>query len=218
MSAANILTPLQSDFLRAFFANPIGKQFFLTGGTALAAFYFQHRLSEDLDLFTTQDGALEQMRRELPALARRLQCSLASGISTPTLAQFFLTRHDASVMIDLVRDVDVQFGEPRVYDGVIVDAVENIGANKITAIFGRTDAKDFVDLYFILQAGWDFETLLHMAQQKDTGLSEFYLAGMMRRVAQITRLPKMIKPLDVDILQKFFLRLADDLLLSIRPT
>jgi hypothetical protein len=40
---------------------------------------------------------------------------------------------------------------------VIVDALENIGANKITAIFGRTDAKDFVDLYFILSrlGFWD---------------------------------------------------------------
>lgn len=218
MSVANILTPLQSDFLREFFANPIGRQFFLTGGTALAAFYFHHRLSEDLDLFTTQDGALEQMRRELPDLARRLQCSLSSGISTPTLAQFFLTRHNASVMIDLVRDVDVQCGEHRIHDGVIVDALENIGANKITAIFGRTDAKDFVDLYFILQSGCAFETLLRMAQQKDTGLSEFYLAGMMRRVSQLTRLPKMVKPLDLEVLQKFFLQLADDLLLSIKPT
>jgi len=218
VSGANpVLTPLQRDLLHAFFAHPLGAQFFLTGGTALAAFYFQHRLSEDLDLFTTQDAALAQARRELPALARHLQCTLASGISTPTLAQFFLTRSDESVRLDLVRDVEIQFGERRHIEGIIVDALENIGANKIAAIFGRTDAKDFVDLYFILQAGEDFWTLLAMAKQKDTGLSEFYLAGMMRQVRRLTRLPRMIKPLELATLQEFFLQLADELLRRIKP-
>ncbi len=47
-----ILTPLQQDFLVRFFAVPVGQRFWLTGGTALAAFYFHHRVSDDLDLFT----------------------------------------------------------------------------------------------------------------------------------------------------------------------
>ena len=45
------------------------------------------------------------------------------------------------------------YGELETVQGIIVDAIENIGANKVTAIFGRTVSKDFVDLYFILQTG-----------------------------------------------------------------
>jgi hypothetical protein len=42
---------LQRDFLYSFFAQPASAPFVLTGGTALAAFYLQHRVSEDIDLF-----------------------------------------------------------------------------------------------------------------------------------------------------------------------
>lgn len=45
------LTSLKRDFLKGFFDR--GQPFFLTGGSALGIFYLQHRLSYDLDLFTT---------------------------------------------------------------------------------------------------------------------------------------------------------------------
>ena len=33
----------------------LAKHFYLTGGTALAAYYLNHRLSEDLDFFSEQE-------------------------------------------------------------------------------------------------------------------------------------------------------------------
>ena len=36
------LAPLQADFLARFFATNVGQRFFLTGGTALSAFYLHH--------------------------------------------------------------------------------------------------------------------------------------------------------------------------------
>ena len=50
----------------------------------------------------------------------------------------------------MVRDFGPQYGEHIRLGQVIVDSIENIGANKLTAILGRTEPKDFVDLYFIL--------------------------------------------------------------------
>lgn len=52
---------LQDRFLANFFAGPLAKHFYLTGGTALARYYFHHRESLDLDLLTNdqdQDFAL----------------------------------------------------------------------------------------------------------------------------------------------------------------
>jgi hypothetical protein len=43
-------------------------RFYLTGGTALARFHFQHRLSEDLDFFT-QDAQLPYIANELDRTA-----------------------------------------------------------------------------------------------------------------------------------------------------
>jgi hypothetical protein len=44
-------TPIKRDFLRAWFE--VDQRFFLTGGSALGLFYLHHRISYDLDLFTT---------------------------------------------------------------------------------------------------------------------------------------------------------------------
>ena len=50
-----ILTPKQLEFLEYVSSDPaITKNFYWTGGTVLAEFYLQHRLSEDIDLFTVE--------------------------------------------------------------------------------------------------------------------------------------------------------------------
>lgn len=215
---AGVLTPLQHAFLVQFFANPVGQWFWLTGGTALAAFYLGHRLSEDLDLFTVEPDALEHTRREIRGIAEALHGSLIGGISTPTYQQFFLTRPDAPPLkLDLVRDVGPQFGERRVVEGIIVDSLSNIAANKVTAILGRTEAKDFVDLYFLLHAGYELRTLISLARQKDPGLTEFYLGHTMRQVTRLKMLPRLVKPVTLEELQGFYLGLADNLLRMAGP-
>jgi predicted nucleotidyltransferase component of viral defense system len=47
-----LLTRDQKDLLLRFRDSPLCRRFYLTGGTALAAFYLHHRLSEDLDFFS----------------------------------------------------------------------------------------------------------------------------------------------------------------------
>jgi Nucleotidyl transferase AbiEii toxin, Type IV TA system len=54
-----ILTPLQNSFLAEFFH--LAQDFYLTGGTALSAFYLRHRYSVDLDLFTHDDEAFQRV-------------------------------------------------------------------------------------------------------------------------------------------------------------
>jgi hypothetical protein len=48
-----VLYPLQDEIFRI--AGVYDDKIYLTGGTALARFYLQHRLSEALDFFTTTD-------------------------------------------------------------------------------------------------------------------------------------------------------------------
>lgn len=116
-----------------------------------------------------------------------------------------------------MRDIDIQFGERQKFGLVIVDALENIGANKITAIFSRVESKDFVDLYFMLQRGLDFYNLLAMAKEKDRGLTEFYLAGMLRQVMTLKHLPPLLKPLELETLREFYSGLAKELMRMTRP-
>jgi hypothetical protein len=212
------LTPLQASVLAGFFANTAGQHFYLTGGTALAAFHLHHRVSVDLDLFTLDDLALREADILLPQLAARINCRLGAMRRTEHYREVFLEPETGDPLkIDLVRDFGPQYGEHIKLGSVVVDSIENIGANKLTAILGRTEPKDFVDLYFILRAGYSFDDLLAKAQTKDMGLRPFYLAGSLRQVRNFRRLPTTTPPLTLSELQYDMLTLADRLLDQEQP-
>jgi hypothetical protein len=216
--ASEWLTGRQSEFLRRFFATDTGQHFFLTGGTALAAFHLHHRVSVDLDLFTTDDLALREGEVLVPQLAADLGWQVARARRTEHYCEFLLEPGEGqAVKVDLVRDVGPQYGEHIRVANVIVDSMENIGANKLTAILGRTEPKDFVDLYFVLHAGHDLEDLLEKAKTKDLGLERFFLAGAMLQVRQFQQLPDTTPPLALAELRSFIMSLADSLLDQSRP-
>ena len=214
-----ILTPLQEEFLRRFFGHDVGRAFFLTGGTALAAFYLYHRISEDVDLFTVEEGELDAAEDVVLTLGDETGWEIHHRRLSPHFLRVDLTTAKGEFLrVELVQDVGPQFGEKRWCEGVLVDALPNIAANKVTAILGRGDVKDFVDLYFIIQRwGYDFDVLLEMGKQKDKGLTEFYLAGMMRQVRRVKDLPVMLEPVDLEALASFYDELADRLLARHRP-
>jgi len=213
------LTPLQADFLERFFATDTGPRFFLTGGTALAAFHLHHRLSVDLDLFTVDDLALREADVLVPRLAGDLECRIGRARRTEYFSQFLLEPEAGSpLQIDLVRDFGPQYGEHTRVGNIVVDSMENIGANKLTAILGRTEPKDFVDLYFILRAGYEFDDLLAKAQEKDLGMQPFFMAGALLQVRNLRHLPGTAPSLTLPELQEFIVPLADRLLDHLHPS
>jgi hypothetical protein len=214
----NALTRLQREFLSKFFSRPSGKAFYLTGGVALAEFYLQHRLSQDLDLFTQSRTAFETSGDDLVAAAHEIGAEVVR-FQPPKpgddLGRCFLKLGDEpELKIDVVRDAPPHFGEIRLQaDGVQVDSLENLSVGKLLAVFGRAYPRDFVDLYFLLKHGVDFEQLLVLARQKDIGFSEYFLGGMMEQITKVEQrdLPKMLKPVDLADMKRVLLDLADKL-------
>ncbi len=96
---------------------------------------------------------------------------------------------------------------------MIVDSLENIAVGKLLALYGRAYPRDFVDIYFLLNGGQEFHRLVALAKEKDPGVIEHYLAGMVRQVVKLQdkHLPPLLKPLDLEHMKQFFLKLADDL-------
>ena len=68
------LTPLQVALLQAFFARE--QRFVLTGGAALAGFYFGHRETEDLDFFGPPGLDLQEAARTLEVACAACAASL----------------------------------------------------------------------------------------------------------------------------------------------
>jgi len=211
---------LQDRFLEQFFAGPLAEYFYLTGGTALARFYFHHRESLDLDLFTndqSQDFALVNQR--VLGILHALKLHITSQATTDTFIQYIVADTSGySLKVDLVKDIPVHFGAFEIRNGVRVDSLENIGSNKVLAVFGRTDAKDFIDLYWMLHdTNLDFDTLFRQAQEKDLGLSELYLAYALQNIEKIHTFPRMLEPLPWDEIKAYFQSLARLLLTRIKP-
>ncbi len=224
----SVLTLLQRDFLSSFFAQPAAQAFVLTGGTALAAFHLLHRLSDDIDLFAVAPLSDAELKHS-EVLEFGFQAAQDAGVAigakiegrAPSVHfhQLFLTRGDEPrLKIDLVRDPGPQFSEPLTVEGVRVDSSLNIGVNKVTAL-SRLAARDYVDLFFLVKAGFQFDELLERAKQKDRGLEEFYLTMALRAVEKIepNDLPKMLKPLDLNELKTYFLMLAVDIARRVKP-
>lgn len=223
-----VLTPLQRDLLSSFFAQPASAPFVLTGGTALAAFHLQHRLSEDVDLFAVAPISTDELKQS-EMLELGFQAVIDSGAMIGAQAesrapsahfhQVFLQRGDEPrLKIDLVRDPGPSFGESQLFDGVRVDSALNIAVNKVTAL-SRLAARDYIDLFFLSKQGFEFDDLLKRAKQKDAGLEEFYLAMALRAVAKISEsdLPKMLKPLNFDEMKDYFQALAVEITKRIKP-
>ena len=192
----------------------------MTGGTALAQYYLKHRKSEDLDLFTLdQKLQFDFVNAEVLKIAKSLNFKIINQVSTGTYIQFIFESNKEILKIDLVKDVPVQFGKIKKVRGVFVDSIENIAVNRLLAIFGRTDAKDFVDLYFILHSykQLKFEDLFDKAKRKDTGLNEFYLASMLAEVESLTSFPKVLKEFNKQQMKDFFLELSQNLFKKIKP-
>jgi len=216
---SSILSSLERDILKAFFGLEKSEEFVLTGGAALAEFYFQHRLSNDLDLFTMDEHAFSEVGAQTGTLAQIVGASEKPIRALATLNQVTYERGEEEVKVDFVRDSGPTFGEPLQKDNLRVDALENIGANKVLALFGRAAFRDYIDLYFILhEGGFTFEHLLSLAKQKDPGLQEFYLANWIRQ--QTPRLqspPTLLKAVDLEEVKRYFLKLADDLMAGLNP-
>jgi Nucleotidyl transferase AbiEii toxin, Type IV TA system len=142
------LSPIQRDVLREFFARERG--FFLTGGAALAGFHLHHRPTTDLDLFTLDDASFERGRHVLGAAAAGLGASLDIRQDAPGFLRSAVTRGTETLIVDLVRErVPQARPQKLLFEGIQVDPPEEILANKLTALVGRAEERDVIDVYFL---------------------------------------------------------------------
>jgi Nucleotidyl transferase AbiEii toxin, Type IV TA system len=197
-SSPDRLTPLQRDLLDAFFGREQG--FYLTGGAALAGFHLAHRASDDLDLFTLDDDAFERGERALVDAAAHLGCQLESRQRTPGFRRFVVTRRDEAVLVDLVRErVPQIFGEKPVHGAIRIDPPQEILANKLTALAGRSEIRDLVDVRALEGAGWRVEDALAAALRKDGGATAATIAWVLSEIVipDGARLPGGVDPADL---------------------
>ena len=216
LSPKETLSALQWEFLSFFFQR--APPFFLTWGTALSAFYLQHRHSEDLDLFTLDSDAFDRVPLYVADTATRLTVSVALLQTAPQFRRYQLSRKGESVIVDFVREVVPQISEEKNgFEGIMVDTLDDITANKICTVISRAEIKDYIDLYFLGRAGYPLEDYIELAQRKDAGVSQAMLAYLLSEV-RLSKVPDfMIAPVSLKDLQEYFQSLARKLAVESFP-
>ncbi|MCX5686918.1 MAG: nucleotidyl transferase AbiEii/AbiGii toxin family protein [Candidatus Omnitrophica bacterium] len=144
--------------------------FYLAGGTALSLFYFQHRLSIDLDFFTHDfdysniTGIAEYLQGVLKKKVKLIGQALEKKAARMAVYSIKFTASD-TLKIDFVEDTVELLKKTKTVDGIRVLSLEDIYLRKLYAlagmvrmideagrnkfIGGRADAKDFYDVYFL---------------------------------------------------------------------
>ena len=205
-SFPDLLSPLQKEILDAVSGDLPG--LFLTGSTALGPFHLGHRRSADLDLFTRVRDGYDPLVRQFVALMAGKGLKLVPGNAGPGFRRFVVSDSREDVPVDLVLDTTPQIADPLLTsNGLAVDSLEDIAANKLGAIVGRSEIRDYVDLYFLAKAGRDPFASLEAAQRKDGGIDAATLAFVLSEI-KVRRDPEGLeKPLSASELESFIAEL-----------
>ena len=118
--------------------------FSLVGGTALSLLY-GHRISVDLDLFTTKDFDLDGISG---GLIREFGESFKIRTSSPGFGIF---GYIDKAKIDIVRNPFPIIRPGQLIDGIRFISTEDIVAMKVQAVLNRARKKDFWDIATLLE-------------------------------------------------------------------
>lgn len=184
--------------------NVIIEQFYFTGGTALAEYYLQHRLSDDIDLFTVKSVNHQPILNCISNITKD-RYSFESRFSPP-LYTFILhsIERQTDLKVDFSQYPYIQLEKPKIIDNIPVDSLIDIATNKLLTISQRTSVKDFVDLYFLLQTYSVYDLMEGVKIKFGIKTEPFLLSADFLKVDSFTFLPRMIKPLNLTELQSFF--------------
>lgn len=125
-----------------FFANQqCLKDFYLVGGTSLAL-QIGHRLSVDLDFFTSEKKNINEIENELLFLP---------DFKLKAKNNYSIFGEYKGVKIDVLNYPYHFISPPIIHNGIKLCNKEDICAMKLKTVMNRGAKRDFYDLYFLLQ-------------------------------------------------------------------
>jgi len=158
---------LQDKVLAAVFA--VESEFYLTGGTCISRFYQEKRYSDDLDFFTNCSPRYNFAVKKIKLTLQKI-FQVDIEIETKNFTRFKI---DKLLQVDFINDITSRYKDAIMTEsGYLIDNIENILSNKLTAVMGRDNPKDIFDIYLIWKY-YDFLWLdiLESAHEK-TGFND----------------------------------------------
>lgn len=212
--ARKIISPNQAKVLDAITRDAdICHSFYLTGGTALAEFYLQHRLSEDLDFFSEEEFDVEAIDVFFKKNKKVLGIKKIDFQKSFNRNLFFLDLGG-----DIIKTEFTYFPFPRLEHlmkegNLPIDSLRDIAVNKIFTIYQKPRSRDFIDLYFInKKTNWNIGDLIKEAKIKfDFHIDLLQLGSQMLLAKSVKDYPFMKVNIDDSVWQDYFIAEAKKL-------
>ena len=193
----------------------ICKNFYLTGGTALAEFYLQHRLSEDLDFFSENEFKPENISVFWAKIKKIAKIKKVEYQQSFNRNLFFLDLIDG----DNIKTEFTYFPFTRIekrekIGNLYIDSLLDIAVNKVFTIYQNPRSRDFIDLYFILEKykNLSLDDLIKKAEMKfDNYIDPIQLGTQYMKAMELKDFPKMLIKIKEKTWQDFFLNEAKKL-------
>ena len=179
----NTLYPFQDQVLSVI--SNVETDFYLTGGTAASRGYLHHRYSDDLDFFVNDDEHFGLwVSRVIQALNAKRETIVL--VQEERFARLQIVENDVALKIEMVNDVPAHTGDILEHPTLgKLDSAENILANKVSALFGRNEPKDLVDIWgFCYITNLSLKDAITDAQSKAAGIFPADLARILCSVQE----------------------------------
>lgn len=210
-----ILTPAQHNFLQlAQTENAITDWFFLTGGTALSEFYLHHRLSEDLDFFSTSEIntlQIEKIIRKFIVEYKATRFTRRQLMGLYVYQIFFKT--GKSLKIDFNHFVFDQLEAGRKVKNLKIASLWDITIDKLYTILTNPRGRDYIDLYFaVKEQDCNMDQLISALREKyEFEIDNINMLSQFVRVKDFSDIPKLLVKFKKKEIEEFFLKMADHL-------
>lgn len=185
----------------------ISRDFYLSGGTALASFYLKHRYSEDLDFFSEKEidplaiiVFLKKIKKDLGIRKFDYSQSFNRNLFFLHLSDEILKTEFTFFPFPCIEQHERKFG-------FLIDSLVDIAVNKLFSIYQRTTARDYIDLYFICKRkGFTIIELIKLAKIKfDWHIDPIQLGSQFLKSQEAKDMPRLLKDVPKEKWQKFFI-------------
>jgi len=160
------------------------EDFALAGGEALIVRGDVDRQTRDLDFFGLDTATVDRLAPVAEQALREAGLNVERILDNPGFVRFVVMNNEARTEVDIASDARLFPLEE--HRGFRMLSGEELAVDKLLALFGRAEARDFVDLMAV-EKTFGLDRLFRLASEKDRGFSAAVFAEMMDRFGRLRR-------------------------------
>jgi hypothetical protein len=183
-TATDVLSPLQERVAEIIAGLDEARDFALAGGGAMIVRGDIERQTRDLDFFGPTANAVDQLVPVVDRALRTVGLTVHRVQESHGFARLIVESDEDRTELDLGADARLFPVEPG--NPAPLLSGEELAVDKVLAVFGRAEARDFADLMAV-EPRYGLDRLCRLAAEKDRGFLLSVFAEMLSRFGRLRR-------------------------------